>query len=48
MLQYVSSEEKGEQTKYISEWFQENVCKTINFIGENCHVHKNLEVGAER
>jgi len=28
MFRYVSSEESGEQTKYIGERFQENVCKT--------------------
>jgi len=28
MLQNVSSEERGEQTKHIGEWFQESVCKT--------------------
>ena len=28
MFRNVSSEERGEQTKYIGEWFQENVCKT--------------------
>jgi len=29
MLQNVSSEKSGEQTKYIGEWFQEYVCNTI-------------------
>jgi len=28
MLQNVSSEERGEQIRYLGEWFQENVCKT--------------------
>jgi len=28
MFRNVSSEERVEQTKYIGEWFQENVCKT--------------------
>jgi len=30
MLRNVSGEEIGEQTKYIGELFQENVCKTNN------------------
>jgi len=28
MFRNVSNEERGEQTKYIGEWFQENVFKT--------------------
>jgi len=28
MSRNVSSEERRKQTKYIGEWFQENVCKT--------------------
>jgi len=28
MFRNVSSEERVEQTNYVGEWFQENVCKT--------------------
>jgi len=53
MFWNVSSEERVEQTKYISEWFQENVCKTnIKSTTSSPKITKKSgqkpEVGAQR
>jgi len=47
------SEERGEQRKYIGEWYQENVCKTnIKSRTSSAKIAKqsaqNLKVGAKR
>ena len=53
MFRNVSSEERGEQTKYIGEWFQEKVCKTnIKSATSWAKIAKqsaqNVKVGAQR
>ena len=53
MLRNVSSEERGEQTKYIGECFQENVCNTnIKSTTSSAKIAKqsaqNFKVGAQR
>jgi len=53
MFRNVSSEERGEHTKYTGEWFQENVCKTnIKSTTSSAKIAKQSaqkqEVGAQR